>query len=75
MLSSKYSLQSLLRLLKREPIVIALAAAFFAAGPAQKGWAQAASAVHTWFRHSYPGEWRSPQRKTGERSEWDRDFS
>ena len=45
MFSSKYSLQPLLRLLKREPMVLALAAAFFAAGPAQMGWAQAASAV------------------------------
>ena len=45
MFSSKYSLQPLLRLLKREPMVFLLAAAFFAAGPAQMGWAQAATAV------------------------------
>lgn len=45
MFSSKYSLQSLLRLLKRGPVVVALAAAFLVATPIQKSWAQAASAA------------------------------
>jgi Protein of unknown function, DUF481 len=44
MFRSESSLQSLLRLLKRGSIVIAVAAASFVAGPAQKGWAQTASA-------------------------------
>jgi hypothetical protein len=42
--SSEHSLQSLLRLLKRRTIVIAVAALPFLAAPTHKGWAQAANA-------------------------------
>jgi len=45
MLSYRDSLQSLLRVLKHGSMVIAVAAVSLAAGPAQTGWAQAASAA------------------------------